>query len=343
MSTPFATARLQARRARHGHLAATLSALDGGALAAVLDTAPAWRNHIHGDQSGVVEVEGAKIFVKKIALTDLERRPEHVRSTANLFDLPTFYQYGVGSAGFGAWRELEAYLRASDWALSGACPYFPLLHHWRVASRSSRPTLTPEQMAWLDDAPAYWGGSDAVRTRLDAIAAASATVVLFLEHIPESLDAWLTEGLAERPQDPELEADTLRLHDQVQEAASFMNAHGMLHFDLHAHNILTDGVEAYVADFGLALCDDFELSPAERVFFEAHRLYDRSYVAWDLVDRIAKKAPAPPAPATALGRLLHRYDGVTSSFRRFFDGLTKDRKTAPYPSEELAKAFAALG
>lgn len=43
-------------------------------------------------------------------LTDVELRPENVRSTANLFGLPTFYQYGVGSAGFGARRELAVHL-----------------------------------------------------------------------------------------------------------------------------------------------------------------------------------------------------------------------------------------
>lgn len=331
--------RLQERRRRHERLSARLSALDDQELSVLLDTAPAWRNHIHGNQSGVIEVEGAKVFVKKIALTDLERLPENERSTANLFGLPTFYQYGVGSAGFGAWRELEAYLRASDWALSGACPYFPLLHHWRIAPRTSRPALTREQLTWLDDAPAYWGGSEAVRARLEAIAAASATVVLFLEHMPESLDAWLTRGLVEPAHD---EADTLRLHDQLQEAAAFMNARGMLHFDLHAHNVLTDGDQAYVADFGLALCSDFELSPAERAFFDAHRLYDRSFVVWDLAERIAKKAPAPPEPATALGALMGRYEKVTSIFRRFFDGLAKGRRTTPYPAADLAAAFAAL-
>jgi len=45
---------------------------------------------------------GAPVFVKRIPLTHLERRPEHAGSTANLFGLPVCYQYGVGSTGFGA-------------------------------------------------------------------------------------------------------------------------------------------------------------------------------------------------------------------------------------------------
>ena len=43
----------------------------------------------------------------------------------------------------------------------------------------------------------------------------------------------------------------------------------MLHFDLHRHNVLTDGEQLYVADFGLAICADFDLAPAERAFFES--------------------------------------------------------------------------
>lgn len=41
------------------------------------------------------------MFVKRVPLTDLERRPENVRSTANLFELPLFCHYGIGGPGFG--------------------------------------------------------------------------------------------------------------------------------------------------------------------------------------------------------------------------------------------------
>jgi hypothetical protein len=37
-----------------------------------------------------------------VPLTDLEQLPQHFMSTANIFGLPLSYQYGVGSAGFGA-------------------------------------------------------------------------------------------------------------------------------------------------------------------------------------------------------------------------------------------------
>ena len=39
----------------------------------------------YGENVGMV-VDGVSVFVKKIPLTDLERKPENIRSTANLFN-----------------------------------------------------------------------------------------------------------------------------------------------------------------------------------------------------------------------------------------------------------------
>ncbi|MFF2503082.1 hypothetical protein ACFVTY_06840 [Streptomyces sp. NPDC058067] len=49
-----------------------------------------------------------------------------------------------------------------------------------------------------------------------------------------------------------------------------MNSRGLLHFDAHFQNILTDGRRLYFADFGLALSSRFDLSPSEAGFFERH-------------------------------------------------------------------------
>ncbi|MEV4124361.1 hypothetical protein [Nocardia sp. NPDC049707] len=57
-----------------------------------------------GGKSALLEVAGTPVFVKRVPLTDLERQPEHVRSTANLFDLPLFYHYGVGLTGGAGFR-----------------------------------------------------------------------------------------------------------------------------------------------------------------------------------------------------------------------------------------------
>ncbi|MFC3076632.1 hypothetical protein ACFODL_00885 [Phenylobacterium terrae] len=333
-------AHLDMRRRTFERIAARLRSFGDDDLSAALAPDKAsWRYSVHGSQSAVIEVEGAKVFVKQISLTDLERRPENEGSTANLFGLPLFYQYGVGSAGFGAWRELQAYLKAGEWALSGECPHFPLVYHWRVLPRRP-PPLSAEQLAWLERAPDYWE-SDAVRARLEAISGATSSIVLFLEHVPQMLDTWLSDSLAGEPPAPGLEAAILRVHEQLDETAAFMNGRGMLHFDLHAFNVLTDGDQVYAADFGLALCEDFDLSPAERGFFEAHRLYDRGYVAWGLVECLAPKGE-PRVRAPALDALVARCKPVADILRSFFGRLSGEAKTTPYPAAELEAALAQI-
>ncbi|QKW54176.1 hypothetical protein [Streptomyces buecherae] len=145
-----------------------------------------------GGRSAVLEVAGVPVFVKRVPLTERELRPEHARSTANLFGLPTWYQYGVGSAGFGAWRELATHTLTTRWVLADACQGFPLTYHWRVL-----PDTPPEgfvaEFGGIDGAVAHWEGSPAVRARLEAIGRAPASLVLFLEYVPHTLAGWLAD------------------------------------------------------------------------------------------------------------------------------------------------------
>ena len=85
-----------------------------------------------GGTSGSVEVDGVRVFVKQVPVTERDLLPGNVRSSANLFGLPGFYQYGLGSAGFGAWRELAAHIMTTNWVLSGEHRAFALLYHWRL-------------------------------------------------------------------------------------------------------------------------------------------------------------------------------------------------------------------
>jgi Protein tyrosine and serine/threonine kinase len=334
----FASTRLDRRRRIYDALAAQLAALSDANLNALAPRTGSWRPNVHGNHFGVIEMDGVKVFVKKIALAELERTGGTGEPTANLFDLPDFYHYGVGSAGFGAWRELRAYQKASAWALSGEQPNFPLVYHWRVLPRTP-PALSDEQRAWLNRAPDYWNRSDAVRARLDAISSASNSIVLFLEYAPQTLHEWLRDSLTGQPMDAALETKILRFHDQWQRAAAFMNDRGMLHFDLNAYNVLTDGEQVYVADFGLAICADFDLSPSERAFFETHQLYDRCYAAWAFVEWLAPKAEQPVL-TPALSSLMDRYAPVANVFRRFLNTLSGESKTAPYPVAALEAALA---
>lgn len=83
-----------ARLAAYSTVSTSLALRSDHELGELVDAAGPLGSGI-GGKSALLEVDGKPVFVKRVPLTDLERLPEHVRSTANLFGLPTFCQYGV--------------------------------------------------------------------------------------------------------------------------------------------------------------------------------------------------------------------------------------------------------
>src|ERR1700730_4165030 len=94
---------------------------------------------------------------------------------------------------------------------------------------------------------------------------ASGDIVLFLAHFLENLHEWLAKQFAAGL--PAAELACTMVEKNLWPVISFINSRGLLHFDAHFKNIVTDGNELYLADFGLAISDRFELSDAERRFF----------------------------------------------------------------------------
>lgn len=81
-----------------------------------------------GGKSALISIDETLVFVKKVPLTDFELLPQNVMSTANFFDLPMCYQYGIGSSGFGAWRELAAHIMTTNWVITDECVNFPIMY-----------------------------------------------------------------------------------------------------------------------------------------------------------------------------------------------------------------------
>ncbi|HEV7652243.1 MAG TPA: serine/threonine protein phosphatase [Actinophytocola sp.] len=272
-----------ARRARHERLSALLASRDDVELAALVDTGRAGSVGVGGG-SVVLDVDGVRVFAKCIPLTDQElARP---RSTANLFDLPTFCQYGIASPGLSAWRELAANVIVTDGVLAGETGSFPLLHHWRVLP--GRPPVAPEH-ADIDAAVTAFGGSPAVRARLEALAAASRSLVLFFEYIPDPLPGWLGH-------DPAGKADMVER--QLAEIVAFLRGRRLLHMDGHFGNLRTDGERIYLTDFGLATSPRFDLSAAERDFVRRNATHDADYAAMRLVNWLVTAVCGVAVPAS---------------------------------------------
>ncbi|WP_446665348.1 hypothetical protein [Flexivirga sp. B27] len=110
-----------------------------------------------GGLTHTIEVSGKPVFVKLVAVTDVERAagPE---CTGNLFVLPTWYQYGVGegSTGFNVWREVTAQQSSSAWVRNGDSDNFPLLYHWRELPRRNlgESAIDPDS---IERAVRFWG------------------------------------------------------------------------------------------------------------------------------------------------------------------------------------------
>lgn len=115
------------RLAAHGAVSTSLALCSDRRLQELVDAATPIGSGI-GGKTVLLEVDGIPVFVKQVPLTDLERRPENVHSTANLFAVPTFCQYGIGSfgsPGFGAWRELAVHTMTTNWVIAGDYEGFP--------------------------------------------------------------------------------------------------------------------------------------------------------------------------------------------------------------------------
>lgn len=75
-----------ARVSAYAAVGARLSLLSDRRLGNAVSAAPNLGRGI-GGRSAELDVEGTRVFVKRVPLTDVELQPEHVRSTANVFGL----------------------------------------------------------------------------------------------------------------------------------------------------------------------------------------------------------------------------------------------------------------
>jgi hypothetical protein len=338
--------RVNDRIARHDRVSAALADAGDDLLASARPLGSGI-----GGSTWLLRVAGEPVFVKRIALTDVELRHEH--STADLYGLPPESHYGVGSAGGGAWRELAAHRTTSRWVHTGQCENFLLLHHWRVLPGLRR---EPPGRAELERDVAFWHGDPGVRRRLEALAASSTDLVLFLEHRPWNLADWLSSPAA-----------LDRVDEDLRTITGFLGRQGVQHFDAHFRNIVTDGERLYLTDFGLTVSPEFELADAEAEFLADHAGHDRSYVVTELVNWIAthltdrgrggwphprvrndfvrecaagREVPELPPRAAAL---LRRYAPVAAVVNDFYFALHGESRKTPYPRDEIDRLLLDAG
>ncbi|MEC7838586.1 MAG: protein kinase family protein [Chlamydiota bacterium] len=298
-----------------------------------------------------LEVNGIPVFVKKIPLNSLEGNVENFNSTANVFNLPPFYQYGVGSAGFNVWREVSAHRMTTEWVLANKTQNFPLVYHWRTLDNTDKKEPLNEE-EWKKYV-AYWDGSEEVGERVRANHNAPTSIAIFIEYFPMTVKRWLATQLDEGPK--AIDRAVAIVEKKLLETTFFMNTRGMLHFDAHFDNILTDGEQIYFTDFGLSTSLQFSLSNEELQFFKHHQNYDRCYVITVLTQWIISKffgkdqseeilreyacgkipQCVPETLTPYLSSVVQRYAPLSLRMGTFFKMLRKKSKQTPYPAEEL--------
>ena len=298
-----------------------------------------------------LEIDGIPIFVKQVPLNEIEGNLKNIKSTENLFELPLYYQYGVGSGGFSIWRELSAHAMTTEWVLNGESQNFPLMYHWRILDSFQEKEPFDEEE--FEKYVAYWENSSAIGERIKASHQASSNVVIFIEYIPETLKSWLSKEF--KKGNTAIDKATAMVEENLQATSLFLNKKEMLHFDAHFYNILTDGGRLYFSDFGLAISSQFTLSKEELGFFKIHSNYDRYYVATNLTNWIISNAfgedcvddtlktyaegntpPILPEILTPyLSSIIKRYAPIALKMNSFFETLMKRTKQDPYPAAEL--------
>lgn len=298
-----------------------------------------------------LEIDGIPIFVKQVPLNEIEGNSNNIGSTKNLFELPLYYQYGVGSGGFSVWRELSAHVMTTEWVLNEESQNFPLTYHWRILDgfQEKKPFDEEEFKKYV----AYWENSSSIGKRVRANHEALANVVIFVEYIPETLKSWLSKEF--KKENMAIDKAIGMVEENLQATSLFLNKKEMLHFDAHFHNILTDGERLYFSDFGLAISSQFTLSKEESEFFQIHSNYDRYYVAtkltnWivsntfgkDYVDEILKVYAEGNTPTVLpekltpyLSSVIKRYAPIALKMNSFFETLMKENKQEIYPVAEL--------
>lgn len=208
----------------------------------------------------IIKLGKRKVFVKRVPLTELEYK--NMFSTKNLYNLPTFYNYGVGSAGFGAFRELVTHIKTTNWVLEGAIENFPLMYHYRIVPCSDKKTEI--DMEKHKEYIEYWNNDKNISKYIIDRKNSKYEIVIFLEYFPYTLSSWLGKN-----------SDKLnKVVSEIRKTILFLQKREIIHFDIHLGNIITDGETMYLTDFGLTLDRKFDLNKKEQEFFKQNSHYD---------------------------------------------------------------------
>jgi len=227
----------------------------------------------------IVTIDNENVFIKKLALTKLEY--DNLFDSSNLYNLPTYYNYGIGSAGFNVFRELLMHIKTTNFVLDGEIENFPLMYHYRII-KNKNPSKFFKHKDELDDYITKWNNNENIRKYMIARDNAEYELIVFLEYFPHVLYDWLIKDINMVPE----------YINQMLNVVKFLRKHNIIHFDAHVGNILSDGKKFYLTDFGLVLDMEFHLSNEEKEFFKKNDYLDYTMIfdniAYPLLEQLNK-------------------------------------------------------
>lgn len=267
---------IELRRKRFFNLSSHIAQLDNAQLHSLFDKSESNESSTGWGTNHTIVLGESKVFVKRVPVTNIEY--DNLFSTRNLYDLPTYCNYNLGSTGFGVFRELVTHIKTTNWVLEGAFTQclckriatFPLMYHYRIIPFSGR--RAGVDTSRLKDYVEHWGNSANAGNYVVDRANANYELVLFIEYIPYVLETWLRQN-PNKLQKP--------LND-LRTTIDFLRTKGIIHFDTHFRNVLTDGEQIYLTDFGLVLDKSFTLTKDEESFFKQNTFYDYGEVLRNL-------------------------------------------------------------
>jgi hypothetical protein len=127
---------VELRRKRYFKLSSQIAQLDNAQLHSLFDHSESNESSTGWGMHHTIVLGQSEVFVKRIPVTNIEF--DNLFSTKNLYDLPTYCNYGFGSTGFGVFRELVTHIKTTDWVLEGTIATFPLMYHYRIIPFSGR-------------------------------------------------------------------------------------------------------------------------------------------------------------------------------------------------------------
>jgi len=216
----------------------------------------------------LLEIGTHKIFCKQTKITKTEYKNQ--LNTANLFNLPTYYNYGIGSEGINCYRELLMHIKTTNWVLDDVITNFPLMYHYRIMKNPNIKNTKPKKNSdYFDEKIVYWNSKE-VGNYLKEKVESSYSILFFMEYIPLTAEDWLG-----------CDYDRNKLYlKEINKIIKFLNKYGIIHFDMHPGNILINqnsdkNVEFYLTDFGLVYDPEFQTNDnIENNFYKTNINFD---------------------------------------------------------------------